>query len=270
MSYRAIGRNVHIYDSRDPNTILGGLLVTNGVTNTNFYSMVGIIFIFTTDYTLRQGQKSGPTIKRDDKPLQQGSYFIVTAGPFTINSEPWLIRGSTLPTPPLTTEFLNTIRNRDRRCVVTGTPVGDICVRMGYWRGFQVTHIFPLAHEECWAAGYGHLISNPPVSIDSPQNGILLRSDIRSHFENYTFSINPDDNYKIVFFDEDIYGIAGTHISNLKAFLADPQRPLDQLLRWHYKQAVLANVRGQGEPFFDCDFPPDPDFPAKDLGSWGN
>ena len=30
---------------------------------------------------------------------------------------------------------------------------------------------------------------------------------------------------------------------------------MDQLLRWHFRQAVLANMRGAGEPVFECDFP---------------
>ena len=48
-------------------------------------------------------------------------------------------------------------------------------------------------------------------------------------------------------------GISGERLD--KKFLEDPKRPLDQLLRWHYRRAVLANVRGQGEPCFECDFP---------------
>ena len=34
---------------------------------------------------------------------------------------------------------------------------------------------------------------------------------------------------------------------------------MDQLLRWHFRQAVLANMRGAGEPTFDFDFPPGSD-----------
>ncbi|KAK9364517.1 hypothetical protein V1509DRAFT_643596, partial [Lipomyces kononenkoae] len=31
------------------------------------------------------------------------------------------------------------------------------------------------------------------------------------------------------------------------------------LLRWHFRQAVLANMRGAGEPIFETDFPPGSD-----------
>ena len=36
----------------------------------------------------------------------------------------------------------------------------------------------------------------------------------------------------------------------------DPHRVSDHILRWHFRQSVLANVRGAGEPLFEDDFPP--------------
>ena len=39
-----------------------------------------------------------------------------------------------------------------------------------------------------------------------------------------------------------------------RKFLDNPLRPPDQLLRWHFRQAVLINVKGLGEPFFDMDY----------------
>ena len=53
-------------------------------------------------------------------------------------------------------------------------------------------------------------------------------------------------------FDTDSYGTAAKYTE----FGNDEGRPLDQLLRWHFRQAVLANTRGAGEPVFECDFPP--------------
>ena len=41
--------------------------------------------------------------------------------------------------------------------------------------------------------------------------------------------------------------------------LNDPRRPPDDLLRWHFRQAVLANMKGAGEPIFEHDFPPGSD-----------
>ena len=192
MHARAIGRNVHIYDPRDPDIILGGLLITEGMTNKSFYSMVDIIIKFTTSYTLRH--QSGSTVQRDDNNLQDGGYFVVASGSFTINNEHWLIRTDSLSPGPPTAEFCNSVRNRDRRCVISGARTSSI--HREYWGGFDVTHIFPIGHEKYWnVLDYGSLITIPPESgrsIDSVQNGILLRSDIRCHFESYLVSINPD------------------------------------------------------------------------------
>lgn len=49
-------------------------------------------------------------------------------------------------------------------------------------------------------------------------------------------------------------GIAGGRLD--QGFLDHPHRPVDQLFRWHFRQAVLANMRGAGEPVFEHDFPP--------------
>lgn len=65
------------------------------------------------------------------------------------------------------------------------------------------------------------------------------------------------DNYKIVCFQPDGKRIAGKHPD--QQFLEDPRRPVDQLLRWNFRQAVLANMKGTGEPVFEIDFPPGSD-----------
>jgi len=75
---RALDRDVFIYDAKDPDKVLGGLILTNGVTNANFYSMVEIMIIFSGGFSLLDG--SGIKIKRNDDPLQTGNYFIDSDG----------------------------------------------------------------------------------------------------------------------------------------------------------------------------------------------
>jgi len=60
-----------------------------------------------------------------------------------------------------------------------------------------------------------------------------------------------------MFFVRDDMNIAGRHLD--QRFLNNPDRPVDELLRWHFRQSVLANMRGAGEPIFEHDFPPGPD-----------
>lgn len=77
---RSAGRNVHIYDSNNPTEALGGLILTNGVTNVNLYATINIIVIIQGTYFLRH---NGDTVvPEDDSPLLPGKYYIVTTGKF--------------------------------------------------------------------------------------------------------------------------------------------------------------------------------------------
>ena len=39
----------------------------------------------------------------------------------------------------------------------------------------------------------------------------------------------------------------------------DPRHVSDAILRWHFRQSVLANMRGDGEPIFEEYYPPGAD-----------
>jgi hypothetical protein len=49
---RSKGRDVYIYDTKERTTVIGGLILTNGITNANFYSMVEMIVLFTSNFEL--------------------------------------------------------------------------------------------------------------------------------------------------------------------------------------------------------------------------
>lgn len=69
----AEGHDVFVYDSNDRMTVLVGLMLNNGVTNANSLSMLEIILIFKTPYTVEN--ESGARIFASDRPVQPGSYF---------------------------------------------------------------------------------------------------------------------------------------------------------------------------------------------------
>jgi len=75
---RAGGRNVHIFDAEDRLTVLGGLILTAGITNKNFYEMIGILLILQTSFLLQD--EVGTEVQRNDDPLEPGNYYI--AGKF--------------------------------------------------------------------------------------------------------------------------------------------------------------------------------------------
>ena len=146
------------------------------------------------------------------------------------------------------------------------------------WHGFEAAHVFPLAYEQQWLANnYSRWITLPPsrgwgVTINSVRNGLLLDASLHALFDRYIFSINPDarelsflgnisfsltlskDGHKIICFQPDARNISGTYLD--ARLLSNPQRPVDELFRWHFRQAVLTNMRGAGEPYFEHDFPP--------------
>ncbi|OXV09932.1 hypothetical protein Egran_02305 [Elaphomyces granulatus] len=94
-------------------------------------------------------------------------------------------------------------------------------------------------------------------AINSVQNGILLRTDIHQLFDSFAIAINPDDDYKVISFVPHYSFVSGIHIG--PELLRHPERPVEQLFRWHFRQAVLANMKGAGEPVLEHDFPPGSD-----------
>jgi hypothetical protein len=90
-------------------------------------------------------------------------------------------------------DFRDAVRDRDRRCLITGEEAED---ERGNWSGYEVAHVFPLAHEGHWQEyNFDRWITIPPAkggSINSVQNGLLLRSDLHQLFDTYDLSVNPD------------------------------------------------------------------------------
>ena len=60
-------------------------------------------------------------------------------------------------------------------------------------------------------------------------------------------------------FDEDLDGLDGRILDPVCRDPSNPHHVSGQLLRWHFRQSVLANMRGAGEPIFEHDFPPGTD-----------
>ena len=77
-SNRIAGRNVHVYNAKDPHVVLGGLVVTTGITNANFHDMLAIVMVFSQEYCLQN--EFDQIIERDDLQLVPGKYYIISDG----------------------------------------------------------------------------------------------------------------------------------------------------------------------------------------------
>lgn len=202
--------------------------------------------------------EQGTTIEKNDAPLQQGNYYIVAQGSFSINNELILTRAMS-QSGTRTRSFRDRVRARDSKCCISGRPAET--ARIGIFVGFKAAHIFPLAYEGHFNLhNFGQWITIPASdggAINSVQNGILLRADIHQLFDSFAIAVNPDDDYKVISFLPHSLFVYGTHLDH--ELLRHPERPVEQLFRWHFRQAVLANMRGAGEPVLEHDFPPGSD-----------
>ena len=89
---RAYGRDTFIYDSNHRDTLLGGLWIAEGTTNANLYYMVEIICVFTGTFDLHDDNEQ--LVKRDEKPLQPGNYFIVSNGKSLLRFLRWPLKSA--------------------------------------------------------------------------------------------------------------------------------------------------------------------------------
>ncbi|KAG0634854.1 hypothetical protein HOY80DRAFT_1096202, partial [Tuber brumale] len=258
---RSRPRNVSLYDASKPAKALGGLVQNGSITETNLLDMLGILLVVGASPMLVQERISSHIVSRTDVPLQPGAYDIYCEASIQVSDEPWIQRLMSHDISSGRDErFRNEIRNRDRQCVVSGLINPKILIQANNWIGFQAAYIFPLEHESLWIqCGYGRWITDTEDSqsskINSSQNGLLLDASIHQKFEQYLISVNPDGNYKIVVFDPDIRGFDGRILDPVCRNPADLHCVSDHLLRWHFRQSVLANIRREGEPIFEHDFP---------------
>jgi len=85
---RSRRRNVHIYDFEKPTVVLGGLILSNGVTNANFYSMLNMFILHEESFSPENEEpfllldERNARIDNDNCQLQPGKYYIVSISRF--------------------------------------------------------------------------------------------------------------------------------------------------------------------------------------------
>ncbi|KDQ18489.1 hypothetical protein BOTBODRAFT_28862 [Botryobasidium botryosum FD-172 SS1] len=246
-------RNIRIYDSRGVE-VAGVEQLPNGVwTGNRLYRALDVCFVAPTVRWWLAGRDSGREVMRDNEPVAQGYYDVMSqGGPLQIENTatPFFERTITPVTSPqvLKSSLVAPLRLRDGKCVITGrSPYA------GRWTALQACHIVPLTHLELFNEHFSSLLLDDTFPegqpLNSVQNGLILGCEFHAHFVKYDFSIDPDDGYRIVWFSSVIKSMAPhpEYVPGLRrADIPENQRVLDEVLRWHYTQAVLGNVRGAG------------------------
>ncbi|KAK9354924.1 HNH endonuclease-domain-containing protein [Lipomyces doorenjongii] len=269
---RSFGRNVHFYDISRPDVALGGLQLTPTFTKKTFLYALELLIISDCPYDVYLRNSVTP-LTPTEEPLEQGKYDIKPISPdgkIFITNEYCITRVLSHTVSGRDEAFRRPVRERDGMCVITGVVNPQSRVDVDNWRTYHAAHIFPLSAESWFITnGFSRWITDrgeQSSGINSCQNGLLMRSHVHEEFDNYSFSVNVDDDYKIVTFMEDILNVGGRRLDPVCRNPNDERHVPDELLRWHFRQAVLANMRGAGEPIFESDFPPGTDMMGEILG----
>ncbi|KAG0636519.1 HNH endonuclease-domain-containing protein [Tuber brumale] len=263
-------RNVHFCDATNPDVILGGFIQNGSITESNFLGILGIVLVVEGNPIRVQERISHHIVSRTDVHLQTGVYHIYCSF-VEVSDEPWFYRMISHCTTTRRDTFRKEIRQRDGKCVISGMVNPEARMQVGNWSSFEAGHIFPLRHESLWIRyGYDQWITDMndatgSSKINSIQNGLLLQQSVHRLFDQYLITINPDDGYKVVVFDIDLFGYDGRILDPVCRNPDDPHHVSDHVLRWHFRQSVLANVRGVGEPISEHEFPPGTDMLSEIL-----
>ncbi|KAK9365074.1 hypothetical protein V1509DRAFT_643036 [Lipomyces kononenkoae] len=260
---RSLGRDIAIYLATDTTVSIGGGFTNPTFTKTTFLDALDVLITHDLPLRVYKINDGRVQIQRTQDPLLPGAYEVESDGQISVTDAPYYIRTSSatssLSPSGRTRSFPAAVRDRDRRCVITGVPMSQRELLLQRWTIYDAAHIFPVALESIFHNyNFGELVvlDERDGSVNSPQNGLLLRKDVHSLFDQYEISINPNDDYRIVCFLDDIFDLAGRQLDPVCREIGHPHHVNDNILFWHFQQAVLANMRGPGEPIFDEDIPP--------------
>jgi len=180
--------------------------------------------------------------------------LLILPGYIRVSDEPLFHQLISEAETPREERFRIEVRNRDRKCVISGLSNPEFRIANDKWSGFEAAHIFPLRNETLWIDnGYKEWITDMDDAvgssrIHSTQNGFLLQATIHRFFDQYLVSVNPDDGHKVIVFIGDFFNCDGRILDPACRNPSDLHRVSDHVLRWHFRQSVLANLRGPEEP----------------------
>ncbi|EFR05446.1 hypothetical protein MGYG_08458 [Nannizzia gypsea CBS 118893] len=249
-------RNLWVEFASHPGVVQGGLYAANNLTQRQLLNMLNIAFSPRGGFDVSRRGSTTPLAVTDDL-VEPGYYVLSSTIPgqdVTPSDERYYRRTLSLYDTGRDHTFRRDVRQRDGRCVITGL-VND-AAGLDYWLGFEAAHIFPLALSMIFTScGFSNVITDER-GVNSPSNGLLLRSDIHQLWDGYDLAVNPDDDYRVYSFKVNTRRYHGSTLDNICRQPGDAHRVSDVLLRWHFEQTVLSNVRGAAEPALEFDFPP--------------
>ncbi|RAK95981.1 HNH endonuclease signature motif containing protein [Aspergillus ibericus CBS 121593] len=267
-----VSRNVHLFDGNggyqnDPPQLTSALLCAM------CDHFLGFEFPRTRWYLFALGNNNTVVerVARNSVYIRPGKYAVLGRYyPLDVwVTDERLIRRVLTPQPPSSqlranqAHFRDSLRRRDGTCAISGH--GGVPEEP--WLGINAAHIYPVSQLDSWNwNGYSRWVidtTDPsliaPNRLFSPENGRLLDSSIHILFNYFKLAVSPEVRP----------GIFTISLSIMQANLpssmdiADPRtRPArdrnravsDDLLRWHFHQAILTNMKGTDEDPWDLDY----------------
>lgn len=286
---RAMLRNIWIEFDGEPGTDQGGLAAADNLTQREFLDMLNVVFMadggFEAHLQTPQLVTAAPVtaaaviaaavttaaavitaVTATDERLAHGRYVLtplIKGEQMRVSDAPFYPRTLSHARSSVARDhaFVDQVRHRDQRCVISGTLVPPVMVEAEYWVAFDVTDIVPLALDHIFPTlGISQLVSNDQQpATNTPQNGLLFSANIHQLWDSYDLAVNPNNGYRVQSFCPNSDEFHGNILDPVCRQPGDQIAVIDTLLRWHYEQAVLCNMRGVGEPFFEFDIPPGSD-----------
>ncbi|KAJ6190302.1 hypothetical protein N7519_000323 [Penicillium mononematosum] len=234
-------RNVHFYNASNKQ-LLGGFYQAGSLTEANLLWILGNVLL-PNPFTIRH-RASGRDITPSNNSVTLGDYDIFSDdGAITVTNEEWVPRVRSHSPSDREDSFRDGIRQRDGKCVISGN-VNELA-QWDWWAGFETAHVVAPDKENLWIEGES--------KINSPKTDCLWR-------RLYTFFfISISSLLTQIIGRVQNHHIDGRVLDPVCRRPNNPNHVADDFLRWHFRQSVLANVRGAGEPTFETDFPPGTD-----------
>ncbi|KAK9364937.1 hypothetical protein V1509DRAFT_661295 [Lipomyces kononenkoae] len=239
---RSFGRDIFIYLASDLAVSIGGGFTNPTFTKTTFLDSLDVLITHDSPLGVYKISNDRKQIQRTQDPLLPGDYEVESDGYIEVTDSKYYHRTSSamssLSASGRVRSFPAAVRDRDRKCVITGLSMTQRELFQQRWTKYETAHIFPVALEAIlpnYSFGKLAVLDELDGTVNSPQNGLLLQRTVHGLFDQYEISINPNDEYRIT--------------------PGHPHHVNDNILFWHFQQAVLANMRGAGEPIFDEDIP---------------
>jgi len=213
---RARVRNVFIYNGATGDHF-GGMRQNGSITEAVFLWILSHILLITDAELEVKTRASQQIIFPTSNRLELGDYdvycngkcydlnkyfydptLLTEIGSIKLTNEPWVLRILS-HNSEREASFRDKLRARDGKCVLSGFE--DLNADIGDWSPFSAAHIFPPEKENIWIMHdfQTRLISDvdyvngvSELKINSCQNGLPIRRDLHTMFDNYLISVNPD------------------------------------------------------------------------------